>query len=117
MRIRETKQLKEIQKEIDKTNTFFTAEELHKNLKQIGIATIYRYLNELEKTDKLYAYLCDRRKIYSKQKNSHCHFHCEKTGKTFHFEIKSLDFLKNKIPGSIKSIQIEVKGICKDCTN
>ena len=26
------------------------------------------------------------------------------------------DFLKNKIPGSIKSFQIEVKGICNNCS-
>jgi hypothetical protein len=38
----------------------------------------------------------------------------EKTGKVIHFKIESLDFLKNKIPGTIKSFQIEVRGICNN---
>ena len=40
---------------------------------------------------------------------------CEETGKVIHFDVDSLDFLKNKIPGSISSFQIEVKGRCKEC--
>jgi Fe2+ or Zn2+ uptake regulation protein len=62
----------------------------------------------------IYSYLCDRRIVYSREKKSHCHFICEKTGKVVHFDVDSLDFLKNKIPGSITSFQLEVKGICKD---
>lgn len=113
---RNTKQKETIQKELDKIKTFFTAEELHKLCsKKIGIATIYRFLKELEKKKQIYSYICDRKTIYSKQNKSHCHFICEKTGKIIHFEIDSLDFLKNKIPGKITSFQIEIKGICDDC--
>ena len=39
----------------------------------------------------------------------------EETGKVIHFDVDSLDFLKNKIPGSISSFQIEVKGKCEEC--
>jgi Fe2+ or Zn2+ uptake regulation protein len=75
---------------------------------------VYRFLKESKKNNELYSYECDRRAIYSKDKRSHCHFICEKTGKIIHFEIDSLDFLKDKIPGSIKSFQIEVRGLCND---
>jgi len=118
---RNTIQKEYIQKELDKIDAFFTADELHRLVKKIdkdiGIATIYRFLKEMKKEGKLYSYVCDRKIIYSKDHKSHCHFTCEKTGKVIHFEIDSLDFLKDKIPGSIKSYQIEIKGVCKDhCT-
>jgi Fe2+ or Zn2+ uptake regulation protein len=116
---RNTKQKEVIQKELDGIDVFFTSDELHKKVaehnKHIGIATIYRFLNERKKENKVYSYICDNKSVYSKNKNSHCHFVCEKTGKVIHFTIDSLDFLKNKIPGSIKSFQIEVKGICNTC--
>lgn len=117
---RNTLQKEIVQKELDSIETFFTAEELHRKVikhnKHIGIATIYRFLKELKKENKIYAYLCDKKTIYSKNNNNHCHFICEKTGKVIHFTIDSLDFLKNKIPGSITSYQIEIRGICNTCT-
>ncbi len=116
---RNTKQKEMIKKELESINTFFSAEELYEKVrkkdKNTGIATIYRYLKEQVDKGEIYVYLCDRKNIYSKGQKSHCHFICEKTGKTTHFEINNLDFLKNKIPGSIKSFQLEVKGVCKDC--
>jgi Fe2+ or Zn2+ uptake regulation protein len=115
---RNTRQKEIIQTEIDKIDVFFTAEELQLLVsridKDIGIATIYRFLKNMKREGRLYSYVCDRKTTYSKDRKSHCHFICEKTGKITHFEIDSLDFLKDKIPGSIKSYQIEIRGICKD---
>ena len=119
MKSRNTKQKEIIQKELNKIKTFFSAEELYDKVKKkdknIGIATIYRFLNELKKNHEIYSYICDRRQIYSQEKKSHCHFTCEETGKVIHFDIDSLDFLKNKLPGTITSFQLEVRGICKKC--
>lgn len=116
---RNTKQKEIIKQELEKINTFFSAEELYKKVQKkdrnIGIATIYRYINELKKKGEVYSYICDRKNIYSKGQKSHCHFICDKTGKTIHFEINNLDFLKNKIPGTIKSFQLEVRGVCENC--
>ncbi len=116
---RNTKQKEIIREEIAKLDSFFNAEELHEKVlskdKNIGIATIYRYLNDAEKQGELYSYLCDRKKTYSKGKKSHCHFVCEETGKVIHFDVENIDFIKDKVPGTINSFQIEVKGICKDC--
>lgn len=115
---RNTRQKELMQIELDKIKTFFSAEDLYSHIKRsdkdIGIATIYRFLKNLKKRKLLFTYICDRRTIYSKEKKSHCHFICETTGKITHFEIDSLDFLKDKIPGSITSFQLEVRGICKD---
>ena len=115
---RQTKQKEIIQKELDKINTFFSAEDLYEQIKnkKISLATIYRFLKELRESHQLFSYICDRKTIYSKQAKSHCHFICERTGKISHFEINNIDFLKNKIPGKITSFQLEVKGICDDCS-
>lgn len=114
---RNTWQKQKIEEELEKIDTFFTAEDLHKKLKKknIGIATIYRFIKE-KKDKTLFQYTCNRKQIFSKENKSHCHFICEKTGKIIHFNIDSLDFLKNKIPGSIKSFQLEVRGLCEKCS-
>ncbi len=115
---RNTKQKQLIQNELDKIDSFFNAEELLEKAKKknnkIGIATVYRFLKEQEQDNHLFSYKCNRKTVYSKKDKSHCHFICEKTGKIIHFKIESLDFLKNKIPGTIKSFQIEVRGICNN---
>ncbi len=119
---RNTKQKELLGKEVQKFNSFFTAEDFFKQARKkdpnIGIATVYRFLNDLVNKKELHSYICDRRTLYSRQKNSHCHFICEKTGKIIHFEIENLDFLKHlkgKIPGTISSVQLEIKGICDNC--
>jgi Fe2+ or Zn2+ uptake regulation protein len=116
---RNTKQKEIIRGELNKISSFFNAEELFNKVNQkdtnIGIATIYRFLNDAQNNGELFAYTCDRKKVYSKGKKSHCHFVCEKTGKIIHFDIDNIDFLKDKIPGNISSFQLEVKGVCTTC--
>ena len=123
-KFRNTRQKEIIKEEVSKLNTFFTAEDLLKKVQnkdpKLGIATVYRFLNEMVKERKIHSYVCDRKNLYSLEKNSHCHFICEKTGKVLHFEINNLDFIKqikSEIPGAITSIQLEIKGICDDCSD
>jgi Fe2+ or Zn2+ uptake regulation protein len=116
---RATRQKEAIAQELRKIDSFFSAEELYDKVKQkernIGMATIYRYLNEVKSKGELFTYTCNRKTVYSKGKKSHCHFECEKTGKIIHFDIDNIDFLKDKIPGTIKSFQLEVRGTCNKC--
>lgn len=113
MKSRHTRQKDLITEAIKKQKGFFHAEQLYDELKakepSLGLATIYRNLKTMVRNKELFSYTCDRRQVYSKTKQ-HCHYIDEKTGQTMHFEIDNLDFLKNKIPGSISSVQIEVKG-------
>ena len=115
---RNTKQKEIINNEIKNIKDFFTSEDLYNLVKKknsdIGLATVYRFLKELKKNKKIHTYTCNNRLLYSKDKKSHCHFICEETGKVVHFDVDSLDFLKNKIPGSISSFQIEVRGKCEE---
>lgn len=116
---RNTKQKEIIDSEIDKFQEFFTVEELYDRIKvkhsEIGLATVYRFMKQLRDEKRVFTYTCNNKLLYSKNKKSHCHFICEESGKVIHFDIDTLDFLKDKIPGSITSFQIEVRGKCKDC--
>jgi Fur family transcriptional regulator, ferric uptake regulator len=120
---RQTRQRELIQELVDKMNVFFSAEDLFRLAKRrdpkIGVATIYRFLTDLKKRNKIHTYTCDRRTLFSKEKISHCHYVCEKTGKITHFDIDSLDFLKqikDKIPGTISSVSLEIRGTCENCS-
>lgn len=117
---RNTLQKEALQGCIEAKQSFFTAEEIHQQVQkknpQIGLATVYRYLKDLKTRQILHAYSCDRHTIYSKHRSSHCHFVCECCNQITHFEVKDLDFLRKGIPGSICHFQIEVSGICKNCS-
>lgn len=119
--MRQTKQKGLINEELSKFSTFFTAEELfdrvRKNNPRIGLATIYRFLKHLSEKKEIHSYSCNRRTIYSKEENSHCHFICQKCGRIIHFEIDSIDFLSKKINGDICHFQIDVNGVCRKCLN
>lgn len=121
MKSRKTRQKELLEEEVKTFRGFFSAEDLLKKASQkddkMGIATVYRYLKELRKKDLIYSYTCNGKTIYSLENKSHCHFECVETGEIFHFEIDNLDFLKDKIPGEIESVQLEVKGVCKEHKN
>ncbi len=114
---RETKQKKEINNAINDIKTFFTAQDIYDKVKKknIGIATIYRFLNELKKNRKIHFYVCNRKALYSLKNMNHSHFVCETCGKITHLNINRFDFLKNLVSGKICHFQIEVSGICSLC--
>lgn len=118
--IRRTKQKTLIDMEIRKFKTFFTAEDVHEKVRErdprIGIATVYRYLNDAVGEDRPHQYYCDRRKVYSFHKDNHCHFICTICGRTSHFNIERLDFLKRTVKGRICHFQIDVHGVCDECS-
>lgn len=115
-----TKQKEIVEKELYNFKTFFTADDLLQKIKtkdkNIGIATIYRFLKNKINKNELHSYYCDRRQVYSAQMNNHCHFICSKCGKTSHFNIKNLDFIKSSIQGKICHFQIDINGICDKCS-
>lgn len=113
-----TKQKELLSQTITSLKGFFSAEDVYDEARKkdpkLGIATVYRFLKEQHESNQLYGYTCDRRKVYSRQQ-AHCHFRCQETGKVFHFAVDNIDFLKDKVPGTIESFQIEVTGVCDKC--
>lgn len=114
---RETKQKKEIENIISKTNKLFTSEEIYSRIKNkgIGIATVYRFLKEMEKNREIHSFICNRKKLYSKKGISHSHFICEVCGVKRHIEIDKVDFLKKFLQEDLCHVQIELSGICSNC--
>ena len=116
---RTTRQKSILEEELKKANTFFTAEDLLSKAqtkdKHMGIATVYRFLKDKAVADSIHSYTCDRRQVYSTQKNNHCHFTCTKCGKTTHFNVKDIDFIKKNINGKACHFQIDIHGICNEC--
>lgn len=116
---RETRQKKAIESEINKIKTFFNAEEIYNNLKKtnpgIGIATVYRFLKDMQKNREIHSFTCDRKSLYSKKGMSHSHFVCEICGKTEHINLDKIDFVKKIVSGKICHVQLEVSGICNSC--
>ena len=115
--IRSTQQKKILRESVVAFNSFFNAEEVYTKVRthKVGIATVYRFLKNMEEQGELHSFLCNRRTIYSTNKNNHCHFTCEKCGKVKHLPAKNLDFLPVGIEGEVCHIQIDVTGICKEC--
>jgi len=116
---RKTKQKELILSEILNFDSFFTADDLYEKIKEkdhnIGIATVYRFLKNLRRKKELHSYICNRKMIYSREKNNHCHFICQRCNKVKHFSIDKIDILKTKISGETCHFQIDVYGVCEEC--
>lgn len=119
MKSRNTKQKEYLAKKLEDIKGFFSAEEFchqcSKEMLGIGVATIYRFLNEQEKLHLLHSYQCDRKKVYSKKSGNHCHFICEQCGKHEHITIKNIEAIRASTKGTICHFQIDVYGICVQC--
>ena len=114
-----TKQKKHLYETVQVFTSFFNAEELYqkcssKNL-NIGIATVYRFLQSMERQGEIHTYLCNNRKIYSLSKKSHIHFTCEQCGKMEHLNITKIDFVHDVIQGKVCHFQVDAMGICQQC--
>ena len=116
---RRTRQKQLIEEEIRKFETFFTAEEVYERVSRrdprIGIATVYRYLNDTEREDRPHSFYCDRHRVYSFNRDNHCHFECKVCKRVRHFNIDRIDFLKSAVGSGICHFQIDVVGICEEC--
>ena len=118
---RATQQKKLIGQELHSFSSFFNAEELYhkvsKKNQKVGIATIYRFLNDLTKNGEIHSFQCNRKTLYSNSKKNHYHFTCEKCGEKKHIPLQKLDFLTQQIDGEVCHFQIDVAGVCKKCLN
>lgn len=112
---RKTKQKEELEELLKLQKGFFSAEDINKKAKDVGIATIYRFLADAKKQGEIHAFTCEKKTIYSKQDSLHAHHICEKCARVKHIHFNSIDFLKEEINEDICHIQIEVHGTCRKC--
>lgn len=117
---RQTIQKIHLESVLNSIQGFFTAEEFYKialkKILHLGMATVYRFLNDKTKKRELHSYICDRKTIYSTNSNSHCHYICQVCGKKEHINIKDIGSIKKNINGTICHFQIDVAGICEECS-
>ncbi len=115
--MRLTRQKAILAEEINLYHGVFDACSLQGQVKKrdptLGLATIYRYLKNLESKEEIHSYNCNGRKIYSRQKTNHAHFTCEQCGKKEHMHLPNADFLD--VPGKVCHFQVDVVGVCKEC--
>src|SRR3989344_2341299 len=111
-----THQKQVLHEEVQKLKSFFTADVLHEKAQnhRIGLATVYRFLKDAEKSGDIHSFMCDSRKIYSIDKRTHVHFSCEKCGARKHIRIENADFLKKITADEVCHFQIELVGICSE---
>jgi Fe2+ or Zn2+ uptake regulation protein len=119
MKSRNTRQKDLLNLELERMTGFFGADEFHqfiqRKMPNVGIATIYRFLNDMIKERRLHSYYCDKRTVYSNSKNNHCHYICQSCGLKQHIDIKNIDSIRKSIKGTICHFQIDVSGVCENC--
>ena len=106
-------------------NTYVSSEDIIKHLKEkninVGLTTIYRFLNSLEKQGKVRIELREHTKYYQLILDECCdHYHlkCSKCGAMFHLECEEMQefnehLLKNhNFCMDSKSV---IYGTCSDC--
>lgn len=113
---RMTKQKRVLHEAIQQMDGFFNAQELHSNVKtkRIGLATVYRFLADLDAKSQIHAFICENKKIYSVSKKSHAHFTCERCGDVKHIKIQNVDFLQ-EAKDDVCHFQLELSGVCSEC--
>ena len=107
------------------TDRFVNADDIEKYLKtkkiSIGLTTIYRFLNSLEKQGKVRVELKEHTKYYQyilEECTNHFHLQCKKCGKIIHLHCDEIEELKMHI---IKEHEFEIDsmatimGICSEC--
>ena len=112
---------------IKNSKKFVKADEIEKHLKNknisVGLTTIYRFLNSLEKQGKVRVELREHTKYYqyiSEECNNHYHLQCKKCGKLIHLHCDEINQLKMHIAKE-HDFEIDsmatIAGICAECRN
>ncbi len=117
---RQTRQKEMLKDELGGFRYFFTADELHDRAKRrdsrLGIATVYRFLKGMARSEAIHSYKCGKKTVYSARANNHSHFTCQRCGEVSHLDIDSLKFIQDKLGGGkICHFQVNVEGLCKKC--
>ena len=121
-----TEQRKDLLEYLMKNSSkYVNADDIEKEFKEknisIGLTTIYRFLNSLEKQGKLRIEIKDHTKYYQyilDECKSHFHLKCKVCGKLIHLKCDDAENLKKHI---LKEHEFEIDsnspiiGICRTC--
>ena len=110
---------------INNNSQYVSAEDIENYIKKekinIGLTTIYRFLNSLEKQGKVRIELREHTKYYqyiNEECSNHYHLKCKECGKIIHLKCEELEEIKTHILDE-HEFNIDSKsaiyGICKKC--
>lgn len=123
-KIKKSEQRNIILEELQKMDTHPTAKEIYqavqKRLPEIGLATVYRNLDILEKNNKIIKLRSkDKEARYDGKTAAHCHLICNKCQFIIDlFDVKKITIESEKLKKSGFKIEIryaEMFGDCKNC--
>ena len=112
---------------IDKKDEFINCQDIlkyvQKNKAEIGLTTIYRFLNLLEKNGKVRVEVYEHTKYYQyiqDECSNHFHLKCKKCGKVIHLNCNTFKSLNDHITEKHKfklDYNTMIYGICEDCSD
>jgi len=110
-----TKQKRKLNEALTQFKGFVSAHEIHSKVPEFGLATVYRFLKDLEQNGGIHSYTCNNKKIYSINKRNHAHFICEKCKTVRHVDINNVDFIEEVVTEKVCHFQLELVGTCEKC--
>lgn len=115
-KMRKTKNKEKILQLLSKAKKAYTAQEIHKELDAMDLATVYRNLNKFVEEGRIRELRIRKgESIYEINIDNHEHAVCNKCGKLKHINIDK-DKLKSTLDlkdFEIEDIEINIKGHCK----
>lgn len=116
LRSRATRQKRLLAACVEEQEGFFSARDVAQQVPAVGTATIYRFLVAAARRGALHTYRCGGRRIYSRERRSHCHFTCTRCGAVQHIDLKSLDLPTGAVDGQVCHVQLDLTGRCSTCS-
>ena len=121
--LRVTRQRQEIFRAVAKSSSHPSAEtvflEVRESLPNVSLDTVYRTLSSLEDMGLLYRVGLSSKARFDGDLRPHCHFVCMQCGEVYDIFPQENEQIACPIParaiGEIKQVNIQFKGICKNC--
>ncbi|NLC96972.1 MAG: transcriptional repressor [Erysipelotrichaceae bacterium] len=123
MTYRNTKQRKDVYDVLKGLDRHLTAdqvmEELKKNDRQVGLATVYRNLHHLHENNMIGKVLKDGVALYDGNPEPHDHLHCRMCGKIFDvpkiLNEENIKAIEDEKGFSVEEYFTTFEGVCNDC--
>ena len=120
----QTKQKKELVELIRHYHTEFSIKEIYEKTDGVGLTTIYRFIEKLEKEGKVKKIILDGEVFYQYLEDCHCknHFYlkCSNCGEMIHVDCDCIEDLSSHIEKNhqfqIFRDQLIIPGTCKKCS-
>ena len=122
--LRVTRQRQEIFRAVAQSDTHPSAETVFLNVREslpsVSLDTVYRTLSSLEEMGLLHRVGLSSKARFDGDLRPHCHFVCTQCGEVYDIfpqEHEAITWpLSAQNAGEIKQVNVQFKGICKNCT-